>query len=61
MLMIYYLNPNNIALDFDENEINISDYNALDLIIELFSNEQNDFVSLIITIIYLNYGSLKNS
>ncbi len=61
MLMIYYLNPNNIALDFDENEINISDDNALDLIIELFSNEQNDFFSLIKAIIYLNYGSLKNS
>lgn len=61
MLIIYYLNPNNIALDFDENEINISDDNALDLIIDLFGNEQNDLVYLIKAIIYLNYGSLKNS
>ena len=58
MLIMYYLNPMKVILDFNENEISISDDISLDLIIELFSNKQKDFVSLIKSIIFLNYGSL---
>ena len=57
----YYLHPIKIALDFNENEINISDDISLDLIFELFKNQQNNFETIIKSIIILNYGSLIKS
>ena len=57
----YYLNPMKIMLDFDEKEINISDDFSLDLILELFENNQRDFDSIIKSIIILNYNSFIKS
>jgi hypothetical protein len=51
----------NVALDYNEKEFNISDDVALDIILDLFSKNQNDFNSLIKSIIFLNYASLINS
>ena len=61
LLHTYYLNPINVSLDYHENEINISDDVALDLITEIFSRKQNDVESVIKSLIFLNYGSLENS
>ena len=51
----------NVSLDFDEKQIMISEDISLDLIIELFTNEQNEFEILVKSIIILNYGSLANN
>ena len=51
----------NVSLDFDEKQIMISEDISLDLIIELFTNEQNEFEILVKSIIILNYGSLGNN
>ena len=56
----YYLNPINVTLDFSENEINTSDDTPLDLITEIFTKNQNDVECVIKSLIFLNYGSLKN-
>ena len=61
ILTNYYLNPMNVSLDFDEKQIMISEDISLDLIIELFTNEQNEFEILVKSIIILNYGSLANN
>lgn len=61
VLHIYYLNPIKVQLDFNEREINISDDIPLDLLIELFSNEQSDIQCVIKSIIFLNYETLKLS
>ena len=61
MLHTYYLNPINVQLDFSENEINTSDNIPLDLILEIFTQKQNDVECVIKSLIFLNYGSLKNS
>ena len=60
LLNLYYLNPMHVVLGYDENEINITDDISLDLILEIFTNNQNDFKCLIKSIIFLNYGSLRN-
>ena len=59
-LHTYYLNPINVTLDFSENEINTSDDTPLDLITEIFTKNQNDVECVIKSLIFLNYGSLKN-
>ena len=61
ILHTYYLSPIHVNLDFSENEINISDDTSLDLITEIFNKKQNEFESVIKSIIFLNYGSLENS
>lgn len=61
ILHTYYLSPIHVNLDFSENEINISDDTSLDLIIEIFNKKQNEFESVIKSIVFLNYGSLENS
>ena len=61
ILHTYYLNPIHVNLDFSENEINISDDTSLDLITEIFNKKQNEFESVIKSIVFLNYGSLENS
>ena len=48
-------------LDFDEKDINISEDIPLDLITELFTNDQNDFESLVKSIIFVNCGTLSKS
>ena len=57
----YYLLPVGVLLDFNEKDINISEDTPLDLIIELFSKDQNDFESLVKSIIFVNYGALSKS
>ena len=61
ILHTYYLSPIHVNLDFSENEINISDDTSLDLITEIFNKKQNEFESVIKSIVFLNYGSLENS
>ena len=57
----YYLLPVGVLLDFNEKDINISEDTPLDLIIELFAKDQNDFESLVKSIIFVNYGALSKS
>ena len=57
----YYLLPVGVLLDFNEEDINISEDTPLDLITDLFTNDQNDFESLVKSIIFVNYGALSKS
>lgn len=57
----YYLLPVGVLLDFKEKDINITDDTPLDLITELFTKNQNDFESLVKSIIFVNYGALSKS
>lgn len=57
----YYLEPLQLTLDYNESNINTSDDISLDILIGLFSESQNDFDSLIKSIVFLNYGLIKNS
>ena len=61
ILHIYYLNPIEVTLDFNEREINISDIIPIDLLIELFSNIQSKLQCVIKSIIFLNYETVKLS
>ena len=61
ILHIYYLNPIEVTLDFNEREINISDIIPIDLLIELFSNKQSKLQCVIKSIIFLNYETVKLS
>ena len=61
ILHIYYLNPIEVTLDFNEREINISDIIPIDLLIELFSNKQSKLQCVLKSIIFLNYETVKLS
>ena len=61
ILYLYYLNPINVPLEFSPNEINVSDDIPLNILYELFSKNLNDSQSIVISVIFLNYGSLSNA
>ena len=50
-----------MTLYYNEKEINISDDTSLEIILDLFGKNKNDFDSLIKSNIFLNYASLINS
>ena len=58
LIIKYYLEPLHVILDFNDKAINISDNISLDLLLDLFTNNQDDFSSLIKSIIFLNYGTI---
>ena len=60
IIINFYLFPMKVLLDFNEKNIIISDEIYLDLIIELFANSQNEFQSLVKSIIILNYGPISH-
>ena len=59
MILQYYLGNFGVVLNFNEEEINITESKSLDLIIGLFQMTELDITCLIQSIIILNYGSLS--
>ena len=45
---------------YSENEINMTEDKSIGLIMNLLNNDENDFATMIQSIIVLNYNSLKN-
>ena len=60
MIIQFYLSNFGVILNFHENEINVSEKRALDLICDLFKKEAIDTTVLIESIIILNYNSLED-
>jgi hypothetical protein len=58
----FFLDKYGIVLSYKycENEINVTEDKSIDLIMDLFTKDVNDFASLIQSIIILNYNSLKD-
>ena len=57
-----FLNKYRIVLSYkySENEINMTEDKSIGLIIDLLNKDENDFATMIQSIIVLNYNSLKN-
>ena len=49
-----------LSYKYSENEINMTEDKSIGLIMNLLNNDENDFATMIQSIIVLNYNSLKN-
>jgi hypothetical protein len=49
-----------LSYKYSENEINMTEDKSIGLIIDLLNKDENDFATMIQSIIVLNYNSLKN-
>ena len=58
----YYLDKYGISLSYkySENEINTTESKSINLIMDLIKKDENDFATMIQSIIILNYNSLKD-
>ncbi len=58
----YYLEKYGISLSYkySENEINTTESKSINLIMDLIKKDENDFATMIQSIIILNYNSLKD-
>ena len=56
-----FLNKHGIVLSYEysENEINMTEDKSIGLIIDLLNKDENDFATMIQSIIVLNYNSLE--
>ena len=62
LIIRLFLNKYGIVLSYkySENEINVTEDKSIGLIMDLLNKDENDFATMIQSIIALNYNSLKN-